>query len=131
MLSKISGEEIIKGLVNDYPKIKDDFKEMLRIDGFRWQNRWKRQNMFGMEGVWLNPISKLSIRIRWGVVNPSAIIYVEVEYLENIKKFLDSYELVNGMLYPNQDYDLLNERVESVKSVNSTRPKVYSMADIR
>lgn len=108
MLNKISGKEIIKGFIRDYPKIKEEFKEMLKNDGFKWQNVWKRQNSFGMEGVWLNTISKLSIRIRWGVIHPSAIVYVEEEYLENIKKFLNSYEVVIGMLSPNQDYDLLN-----------------------
>lgn len=126
MLSKISGEEIIKGFINDYTKIKEEFKVTLKNEGFYWQNRWKRQNLFGMEGVWLNYISKLSIRIRWGVVNPSAIVYVEVEFLENIRKFFDNYETVMGMSSPNHDYDLLNKELNK-----SNHLKVYSIDDIK
>lgn len=108
MLSKISSTEIIKGFVIDYQKIKGEFKELLKNEGFRWQNIWKRQNSFGMEGVWLNPVSKLSLRIRWGIMNSSAIIYAEIEFQKKIKKFFDSYDVVAGMDSPNQDYDFLN-----------------------
>jgi hypothetical protein len=108
MLSKLSGDEVVKGLINDYTKIREEFRELLRNDGFKWQRGWKRENMFGMEGVWLSYVLKSSIRIRWGKVNPSAIVYVGAEYFEKIEKFIDSYEIVAGFSTPNHDYDRLN-----------------------
>lgn len=117
MLSKISGEEVIKGFINDYPKVKDEFKKILHDDGFMWNNQWKRQNAFGMEGVWFNPSSHLSIRIRWGIRNPSAIVYVEKEFADIITQFFDHHEIVTGITTANSDYDLLNERkvIEEIK----------------
>lgn len=117
MLSKISGEEIVKGFINDYPKVKDDFKKVLYDDGYMWNKGWKRQNAFGMEGGWLNPSTKLSIRIRWGIRNPSAIIYVEKEFADIITQFFDHHEIVAGIATANSDYDLLNERkvIEEIK----------------
>lgn len=110
MLSKLSNEEIVKGFINDYTKIKDEFKEILRDDGYMWNAGWKRQNAFGMEGGWLNPSSHLSIRIRWGIRNPSAIVYVEKEFADEITRFFDRYEIVTEIVTPNSDYDLLNEQ---------------------
>ena len=117
MLSKISGEEVVKGFIDDYPKVKDEFKKILYDDGFMWSNTSKRQNAFGMEGVWLNPSSKLSIRIRWGIRNPSAIVYVEKEFAYKITQFFDHYVIVTGINYANSDYDLLNEQkvIEEIK----------------
>lgn len=110
MLSKISNEEIIKGYIIDYSKTKDYFKQMLRHEGFRWMKIWERQNTYGKEGVWLNPITKLSIRIRWGIVYPTAIVYAEKEMEEVITKFLYRYEFT-VMSSPNEDYDILNKGV--------------------
>lgn len=109
MLNKLSREEIIKGYVGDYSKIKEEFKEMLRTEGFRWNRAWERQNAYGKEGVWFNPVLKISIRIRWGIANPSAIIYVEKEFIEKIEKFFDYHGFSDGIDTPNLDYDLLNK----------------------
>lgn len=108
ILNKLSGDDVIKGRINDYTKIREEFKEFLKSDGFKWQSGWKRENMFGMEGVWLSYTLHSTIRIRWGKVNSSAIIYVGEEYFEKIEKFIDSYEVVDGFSTPNQDYDVLN-----------------------
>jgi len=110
MLNKLSSEEVIKGFISDYPKVKDEFKKTLHDDGFMWNKDWKRQNNFGMEGVWFNPSSKLSVRIRWGIRNPSAIVYVEKEFADKIIQFFGHHEIVAGIDYPNNDYDLLNEQ---------------------
>ena len=115
MLSKISrndGNDVVKGFINDYTKIREEFKEFLKNDGFRWQRDWERRNMFGMEGVWLSYKLHSSIRIRWGRSNPSAIVYMGTEYFEKIKKFIDSYEVVDGFSSPNNDYDILNGAIE-------------------
>lgn len=109
MLNKISEEEIIKGYIADYSSIKNEFKDALRSEGFRWNKAWKRENAYGMEGVWLNLVSKVSIRIRWGKANPSAIIYIEKGFIEKIEKFLDYYHPNDGIDIPNSDYDLLNK----------------------
>lgn len=108
MLYKFSGEEIIKGFVSDYPKIKDEFKKVLYDNGFRWQKDSYQGNEFGMEGTWINYGYRLSIRARWGKVNANAIIYVEKEFFDKIKKFFDYYIPDEGMDPVNFDYDLLN-----------------------
>lgn len=108
ILNKLSGDEVVKGRINDYTKIREEFKELLKNDGFKWQSRWKRENMFGMEGVWLSHMLHSTIRIRWGKVNSSAIIYVGEEYFEMIEKFIDSYEVVDGFSAPGHDFDILN-----------------------
>ncbi len=116
MLNKLSNKEIIKGYINDYTKIKDAFKAVLHADGFRWNKDWDNQNLFGREGVWFSPISGLSIRIRWGVSNPCAIVYVEKEFKKKIIQFFDYYEIVNGMAPPSTDFHLLNKGELSEKS---------------
>ena len=108
MLSKLSSDPVIKGYIKNYTKIKDSFKKMLQEEGFYWRGEWYRENMSGKEGVWLNPISKLSIRIRWGVTKPCAIVYAEPELEEILPKFFDKYEF-SPMNSPNQDYDILNK----------------------
>ena len=109
MLRKFSGEEVIKGFIRDYPKIKDDFKKVLYDNGFRWQKDSYHGNEFGMEGLWINYGYRLSIRARWGKINPNAIIYVEKEFFGKVKKFFDSYLTSEGMESENSDYDLLNK----------------------
>lgn len=109
MLRKFSGEEIIKGIVSNYPKIKDDFKKVLYDNGFRWQKDSYQGNGFGNEGVWINYGLRLSIRARWGKVNANAIIYVEKEFFGKVKKFFDFYFPNDGMDSENSDYDLLNQ----------------------
>ena len=109
MLSKFSGEEIIKGIVSDYPKIKDDFKKVLYDNGFRWQKDSYQGNGFGMEGLWINYGLRLSIRARWGKVNANAIIYVEKEFFGKVKKFFDLCFTNDGVDSENSDYDLLNQ----------------------
>lgn len=109
MLSKFSGEEVIKGFIRDYPKIKDDFKKVLYDNGFRWQKDSYTGNDFGMEGVWINYGFRLSIRARWGKVNANAIIYVEKEFFDKVEKFFDYYMPSEGMDSENADYDLLNK----------------------
>lgn len=109
MLRKFSGEEIIKGIVSDYPKIKDEFKQVLYDNGFRWQKDSYQGNGFGMEGLWINYGYRLSIRARWGKVNTNAIIYVEKEFFDKVKKFFDLYLPNDGMDPENYDYDLLNQ----------------------
>lgn len=109
MLSKFSGEEIIKGFVEDYPTIKEEFKKVLYENGFRWQKDSYQGNGFGNEGVWINYGLRLSIRARWGKVNANAIIYVEKEFFGKVKKFFDLYMPYEGMDSENSDYDLLNK----------------------
>lgn len=109
MLNKFSGEEVIKGIVGDYPKIKEDFKKVLYDNGFRWQKDSYQGNGFGNEGVWINYGLRLSIRARWGKVNANAIIYVEKEFFGKVKKFFDLYFPNDGMDSDNYDYDLLNK----------------------
>lgn len=109
MLSKISNKEIVKGFIDNYPVVKDTFKEILHKNGFRWNKDWENRNIFGMEGVWFSPVSRLSIRIRWGVTNPSAIAYVEKEFFDKISMFFKSHEIVNGITSANDDYDILNK----------------------
>lgn len=109
MLNKLSNKEIIKGYINDYTKIKDAFKAVLHADGFRWNKNWDRQHLFGREGVWLSPSSKLSIRIRWGIKDSCAIVYVEKEFKKKIIQFFDRHEIVNGITSPGADFDLLNK----------------------
>lgn len=109
MLSKLSGEEIIKGIVSDYPKIKDEFKKTLYDNGFRWQKDSYTGNEFGNEAVWINYGLRLSIRARWGKVNANAIIYVEKEFFAKVKKFFDLCFTNDGMDSENSDYDLLNK----------------------
>lgn len=118
MITKLSDEEIIKGFVNDYSKIKDEFKEVLKNNGFYWNRVREKFNQFGREGEWINPISKLSVRIRWGVVTPRAIVYVEKEFIDDVKRFFDSCKIVNGMKYPNQDYATLNLKKLVAKSTD-------------
>lgn len=123
MLNKLTTDNVIKGFIDDYTKIKDDFKKVIYDNGFMWSKAWKRQNAFGTEGVWYNPVSKLSIRIRWGIRNPSAILYVEIEkginkeLMDKIVQFFSNYDVVVGINDANSDYDLLNERkvVEEIK----------------
>lgn len=112
MMSKISRDEVIKGRINDYTKIKEELKKFLKNDGFIWQTGWQRQNMYGMEGVWLSYKLHSSIRIRWGKVNSSAIVYVGIEYFERINGFINSFEVVDGFSTPNHDYDILNGAVK-------------------
>lgn len=119
MLNKLTTDDVMKGFIDDYTKIKDDFKRVIYDNGFVWNKAWKRQNEFGTEGVWFNPVTKISMRIRWGVRNPSAILYVEIdkgvseELMDKIVQFFDRYEVVAGMNHPNEDYDLLNEQKPS------------------
>lgn len=108
MLSKFSGEEVIKGCIRDYPKVKDDFKKVLYDNGFRWKKDSYVGNEFGMEGLWIHYGLRLSIRARWGKTNPNAIIYVEKEFFDKVKKFFDLYLPSEGMDSDNTDYDLLN-----------------------
>ncbi len=108
MLGRFSAEEIVKGFVEDYPAIKDDFKKVLYDNGFRWQKDSYQGNGFGMEGLWINYGLRLSIRARWGKVNANAIIYVEKEFFGKVKKFFDLYIPYQGMDSENSDYDLLN-----------------------
>lgn len=133
MLNKFSGEEIIKGIVRDYPAIKEDFKKVLYNNGFRWQKDSYQGNGFGMEGVWINYGLRLSIRARWGKVNANAIIYVEKEFFDKVKKFFDLCLPSEGMDSENYDYDLLNkgelfpdtQKVENkkIKSKNDKKGK--------
>ncbi len=109
MLGRFSAEEIVKGFVEDYPKIKDDFKKVLYDNGFRWQKDSYQGNQFGNEGIWINYGYRLSIKARWGKVNANAIIYVEKEFLNKVKKFFDLYLPSEGMDSENDDYDLLNK----------------------
>jgi hypothetical protein len=109
MLSKYSGEEIIKGIVRDYPTIKNEFKKVLYDNGFRWLKDSYQGNGFGNEGIWINYGLRLSIRARWGKVNTNAIIYVEKEFFDKVKKFFDLCLPVEGMYPENYDYDLLNK----------------------
>lgn len=51
MLSKISNEKIVKGYIYNYQKIKDDFKNVLKIEDFKWYKGWERFNTFSREGV--------------------------------------------------------------------------------
>ncbi len=118
MLSKISGEEVIKGYISDYTKIRDAFKQMLYDEGFRWSREWARENAFGKEGVWLNPVTLLSIRIRWGVRFPSAVVYAEKEMEEIIPIFFDRYEFA-VMISPNEDYEALNRGDYYLRAENS------------
>lgn len=109
MLSKFSGEEIIKGCIRDYPKIKDEFKKVLYDNGFRWKKDSYVGNEFGMEGLWINYGLRLSIRARWGKTNPNAVIYVEKEFFGKVKRFFDLCLPSEGMDSENSDYDLLNK----------------------
>lgn len=109
MFGKLSNDEIVKGYITNYSKIRDTFKEILRVEGFRWYKAWERHHMFGREGVWLNPVTKLSIRIRWGITYPCAIVYVEKEFSDKIKQFFNKRFYVDGILSPNEDYDILNK----------------------
>lgn len=109
MLSKFSGEEVIKGFIRDYPKIKDDFKKILYDNGFRWRKDSYQGNEFGVEGIWINYGLRLSIRARWGKVNANAIVYVEKEFFGKVKKFFDLCFPNEGMDSENSDYDLLNK----------------------
>jgi hypothetical protein len=109
MLNKLYGDEIIKGFVGDYPKIKDDFKKVLYDSGFRWKKDSYTGNEFGVEGLWINYGLRLSIRARWGKTNSSAIIYVEKEFFGKVKKFFDLCFTNEGMDSENSDYDLLNK----------------------
>jgi len=109
MLNKLSGEEVIKGIVSDYPKIKEEFKKVLYDNGFRWKKDSYSGNEFGMESLWINYGLRLSIRARWGKVNTNAIIYVEKEFFGKVVKFFDLYFTNDGMDSENSDYDLLNK----------------------
>ena len=129
MLNKLSREEMIKGFIGDYTKIKDVFKEMLRSHEFIWQKDWERHHMFGREGVWFSYASNVTIRIRWGRATPSAVIYVDNEFFDTMSKFFDSHEVVNGFEYPNFDYDLLN-RGELLKK-NSEKQEKDTTGDIK
>lgn len=109
MLGRFSAEEIVKGFVVDYSAIKDDFKKVLYDNGFRWQKDSYQGNQFGNEGIWINYGYRLSIKARWGKVNSNAIIYVEKDFFNKVKKFFDLYIPYQGMDSENDDYDLLNK----------------------
>jgi hypothetical protein len=109
MINKLSTEVIVKGYIPDYTKIRDEYKTLLRLEGFIWMKCWERHNMVGMEGVWLNPVTRVTIRIRWGIVHPHAIVYVEKEFVDIIKQFFSKRFYVDGMSTPNEDYDILNK----------------------
>lgn len=109
MLTKLSNEDMIKGFINDYTKIKDEFKKFLKSEGFLWRTDWKRDHFHGTEGAWINYVNDVIIRIRWGKVDSSAFIYTNVEYLNKIGKFLTVYKVVKGFSSPNEDYLILND----------------------
>ncbi len=109
MLNKFSADEVVKGFIRDYPRIKDKFKKVLYDNGFIWKKDSYNGNEFGMEGTWINYGSRLSVRARWGKVNTNAIIYVEKEFSNKIKKLFDYYMPSDGMDSENTDYDLLNK----------------------
>lgn len=112
MLNKVSTAEVIKGFIIDYTKIRSDFKRLLHDNGFIWAKGWQRQTEHGMEGVWYSPTKRVSMRIRWGVLSPRAILYVEKEIdqslIDEIIPFFERHDITNGMSPVNYDFDLLN-----------------------
>lgn len=118
MITKLSDEEIYRGFILDYRILKDEFKKYIYDLGFIWNRDRYKMNQFGSEGEWFHPVEKISIRARWGVNNKGAMIYVKCEFFEKIKKFFDSYEVVNGMFTPNFDYDTLNSGLVLEKNVD-------------
>ncbi len=138
MLGKLSTEEIVKGFVEDYLAIRDDFKKVLYDNGFRWQKDSYKGNEFGNEGTWINHGCRLSIKARWGKVNTNAIIYIEKEFFDKVKKFFDLYMPYQGMDSENSDYDLLNKgeifkkdesQVEGKKKVKKVKDKKEEVKD--
>lgn len=125
MLNEISKEKTLKCFINDYTKIKDEFKEFLKSENLFWQFQWEREHFHGSEGVWLNHSTGILIRIRWGKVNSSAFIYTNIEILDKIKKFLTNYQFVDGFSSPNEDYlflndiDVVNKAIERQEIIDS------------
>ena len=127
MLTKLSKEEMIKGFVCDYTKIKDAFKEMLSENGFRWNKDSDKRHFLGREGVWFSYALHVTIRVRWGKASPRAIMYVDSDFLDTVRKFFDSYEIVDHMEYPNFDYDILN--TVALPRVKKTEEKIEEKSE--
>lgn len=127
MLNKITTDKVIKAYIDDYQKIREKFKSTLSSLGFVWSPGSYKKSVSGIENVWINYMTRVSLRIRWGVIGSSAILYVEIEAddvtKERILEFVDLYEIVNGISPPITDFGELNNKGLILKKQRGEKSK--------